>query len=99
MHEASCIQLHDWERLQITLQRRGLRYSRRDGLLDEEVTADMLEWQATGGLFASWMLSVLDGNIDLSVRIENSDPAGLERLCPGYGGGRKTNRSDDPPPS
>jgi len=99
LHEASCIQLHDWERLQITVQRRGLRYSRHHGLLDEEVTADMLEWQATGGLFASSMLSGLDGSIDHSVRIENSDPADLERLCPGCGGERKTNRSDDPPPS
>lgn len=40
------------------------------GLLDEEVTEDMLTWQATGGL-----------NIDSSVRIEGQDRQGIERLA------------------
>jgi len=51
-HEASCLQPPDWERLQITVQHRVLRYFRRHGLLDEEVTEDMLTWQGTGGLLA-----------------------------------------------
>jgi len=34
------------------VQHRVLRYFRRNGLLDEEVTEDMLTWQGTGGLLA-----------------------------------------------
>jgi hypothetical protein len=69
-HEAACLQPRDWERLQVTVQHRVLRYFRRHGLLDEEVTEDVLTWQATGGF-----------SIDASVRIEGSDRYGLERLA------------------
>ena len=41
----------------------------------------MRTWRGTGACFASSMLSVFDGSIDGSVRIEGEDRADLERLA------------------
>jgi hypothetical protein len=51
------------------VQKRVLRYFSRHGLLDEETTLAMLDWQGSGGF-----------SIDASVRIEGHDRFGIERL-------------------
>ena len=58
-----------WAKLQYVLQRRVLRYFRRNRLLDEVDAHGMLSWQGSGGF-----------SIDASVRIEGEDRAGVERL-------------------
>ena len=55
--------------MESVLQRRVLRYFRRQGLLDEFDAAGMLTGQGSGGF-----------SVDASVRIEAEDRAGVERL-------------------
>jgi hypothetical protein len=79
-HEATRLDVRDAEALARTVQLRVLRWFARGGLLDPSAAADMRTWRGTGGCFASSMLSVFDGSVDASVRIEGEDRAGLERL-------------------
>ena len=68
-HEAAQLTPEHWAELQYVLQRRVLRYFRRNRLLDEVDAHGMLSWQGSGGF-----------SIDASVRIEGEDRAGVERL-------------------
>jgi hypothetical protein len=79
-HETTGLEARDAEALARTVQLRVLRWFARRGLLDPGTAADMRTWRGTGGCFASSMLSVFDGSVDGSVRIEGEDRAGLERL-------------------
>jgi hypothetical protein len=79
-HEATRLDVRDAEALARTVQLRVLRWFARRGLLDPSAAADMRTWRGTGGCLASSMLSVFDGSVDGSVRIEGEDRAGLERL-------------------
>ncbi len=68
-HQASALEPPHWLDLQYVVQRRVLRYFRRQGLLDEADAYSMLGWQGSGGF-----------SIDASVRISGHDRDGLERL-------------------
>ena len=69
VNEASELTLDHIRQVESALQRRVLRYFRRQGLLDELDTTGMLTWQGSGGF-----------SVDASVRIEAEDRAGIERL-------------------
>jgi hypothetical protein len=68
-HEAYELTTEHIRQVESVLQRRVLRYFRRQGLLDELDAAGMLTWQGSGGF-----------SVDASVRIEAEDRAGIERL-------------------
>ena len=69
-HEASDLTPDHIRQVESALQRRVLRYFRRQELLDELDAAGMLTWQGSGGF-----------SVDASVRIEGEDRAGIERLA------------------
>jgi len=80
-HEATALEARDAEALARTVQHRVLRWFVPRELLGPSAAADMRTWRGTGGCFASSMLSVFDGSVDGSVRIEGEDRAGIERLA------------------
>ena len=68
-HEAHGLTPDRIAQVESVVQKRVLRYFRRQGLLDEVDAAGMLTWQGSGGF-----------SVDASVRIEAEDRAGIERL-------------------
>ena len=68
-HEAYDLTPDRVAQVEFVVQKRILRYFRRQGLLDELDAAGMLTWQGSGGF-----------SVDASVRIEAEDRAGIERL-------------------
>jgi hypothetical protein len=77
-HEATGPDARDAETLSRTVQLPVLRWFVRRGLVDLATAADMRTGRRTGGGFATSMLSVFDGSMDGSVRIEDEDRAGLD---------------------
>jgi hypothetical protein len=68
-HEAYDLTPDRIAQVESVVQKRVLRYFRRQGLLDELDAAGMLTWQGSGGF-----------SVDASVRIEAEDRAGIARL-------------------
>ena len=68
-HEAYDLTPDRIAQVESVIQKRVLRYFRRQGLLDEFDAVGMLNWQGSGGF-----------SVDASVRIEAEDRAGIERL-------------------
>jgi hypothetical protein len=68
-HEAYDLTPDRIAQVESVVQKRVLRYFRRQGLLDDVDAAGMLTWQGSGGF-----------SVDASVRIEAEDRAGIERL-------------------
>jgi copper homeostasis protein CutC len=68
-HEAYDLTPDRIAQVESVVQKRVLRYFRRQELLDELDAAGMLTWQGSAGF-----------SVDASVRIKGEDRAGIERL-------------------
>ena len=79
-HEAHDLTPDRIAQVESVVQKRVLRYFRRQGLLDEVDAAGMLTWQGSGGFFALRAQVPSAFSVDASVRIEAEDRAGIERL-------------------